>query len=161
MLDAYDLKILDLWQRQGDIGPLEMGQAINLSASQCSRRMQQLRKAGYLDGISAQLNAERVSIGVLAYVLVAMKTHNPEQASKFYAQMKELDEVLECQTLTGTADVILKVATRDLESFNRLLTSELLAAPEVGSAQSSIVLENIKSTSRLPLHFAERRVRSS
>jgi Lrp/AsnC family leucine-responsive transcriptional regulator len=86
-----------------------------------------------------------------------MKTHNPEEAQRFHSRINEIDEILECQTLAGTADLILKVKSRDLKSFNRLLTQELLAAPEVATAHSSIVLENIKSTSRLPLDFALRR----
>jgi DNA-binding Lrp family transcriptional regulator len=64
-----------------------------------------------------------------------------------------MDEVLECQKLTGAADMILKIATRDLETFNQVLTRELLGAPEVANVQSSIILEEIKGTSSLPLKF--------
>jgi Lrp/AsnC family transcriptional regulator, leucine-responsive regulatory protein len=154
MLDSFDLKILDAWQDQGDIGPVEMSQRVNLSASQCSRRMQQLRKSGHVAGTYAVLDHEKLGIGVAAYVLITMKTHSPEATANFYERMNALDEVIECQRLTGIADVILKVRTRDLQSFNRLLTRELLAAPEVQTSQSSIVLEDIKSTRRLPMRFA-------
>lgn len=158
MLDSFDLRILDAWQDQGDIGPVEMSQKVNLSASQCSRRMQQLRRSGHVVGTFAVLDQTRLGIGVTAYVLVTMKTHSPEATASFYERMNALDEVIECQKLTGIADVILKVRTRDLQSFNRLLTGELLAAPEVATSQSSIVLEDIKSTRRLPLKFAARPV---
>jgi Lrp/AsnC family leucine-responsive transcriptional regulator len=50
--------------------------------------------------------------------------------------------------------MIIKIATRDLETFNQVLTRELLGAPEVANAQSSIILEDIKSTSSLPLNYA-------
>lgn len=161
MLDSFDLKILEIWQSRGDIGPVEMSQAVNLSASQCSRRMQQLRKAGFINGIFAELDPGKLDIGVSAYILLTMKTHDPGQSANFYDRIQSLEEVLECQRLTGTADVILKVATRNLDTFNELLTRQILSSPEVATAQSSIVLENIKSTGRLPLAFvAHQRDRS-
>jgi len=65
-----------------------------------------------------------------------------------------MDEVLECQMLTGAPDMMLKVATRDLASLNALLTGHLLAAKEVATARTSIILQNVKSTTSLPLQFA-------
>ena len=154
MLDSYDLRILETWQDRGDIGPVEMGQVIALSASQCSRRMQQLRKDGYVRAFRAVLDPGRVGIGISAYVLVTMASHSPAAAEAFRERVRTLGEVLECHKLTGAADMILKVATRDLASFNRLLSEAILAAPEVATAQSSIILEEVKSTTALPLRTA-------
>lgn len=151
MLDRHDLRILELWQARGDIGPVEMGEAIALSPSQCSRRMAALRRAGYVRGVHALLAPAALGIGVMAYVMITMKSHAPEAAEAFRARVQGLAEVLECHRLTGEADIILKVATRDLASFNALLTSRILAAPEVATARSSIILEEVKSTTALPL----------
>lgn len=155
-LDNFDLRILECWQARGDIGPAEMSEHVHLSASQCSRRMQQLRSAGYVARIAAVLDAERLGIGVTAYVLVTLRSHEAGWLDEFNARITELDEVLECQSLTGEADIVLKVATRDLASFNRLLTRELLTAPAVATARSSIVLENLKSTTSLPVRHARK-----
>lgn len=154
MLDRYDARILEVWQERGDIGPVDMAQIVHLSASQCSRRMAALRKAGLVRGFRAVLDPGKVGIGIQAYVLLTMKSHAPEAAASFRAKVVGLDEVLECQALTGTADMILKVATHDLASFNDLLTRKILGAPEVATAQSSIILEDVKSTTSLPLRFA-------
>lgn len=155
-LDPFDLHILECWQAQGDIGPVEMSGHVHLSPSQCSRRMQQLRAAGYVSHVAAVLDPERLGIGVSAYVLVSLRTHEADWLDNFHRRILELDEVLECQALTGSADIILKVATRDLASFNTLLVREILSAPEVATARSSIVLENIKSTTALPTRFVRR-----
>lgn len=157
MLDTFDLKILEVWQDHGDMGPVDMAGLVHLSASQCSRRMQALRKAGYVAACRAMLDPAKIAVGVQAYVLLTMKSHAPDAADAFRARIETLDEVLECQRLTGAADMILKVATRDLASFNALLTHSILAAPEVATAQSSIILEEVKSTTRLPLRFAAAR----
>jgi DNA-binding Lrp family transcriptional regulator len=153
MLDRFDLRILELWQQRGDIGPVAMGEAINLSASQCSRRMAALQRAGLVTGFRAVLDAERLGIGLMAYVLLTMKSHAPDAAEAFRNRILALDEVMECSKLTGEADMILKVATRDLASFNLLLTHRILAAPEVATARSSIILEAVKSTTALPIRL--------
>lgn len=154
MLDSYDRKILAVLQEAGDTGPQEMSQRVNLSASQCSRRMQTLRKAGYIAGVHAELDPAMIGVGLQAVILLTMKSHAPGAATSFRERIMALDEVLECQRLTGAADMILKVATHDLASFNELLSQQLLSAPEVASAQSSIILEDVKSTSSLPLRYA-------
>ena len=156
MFDRYDVKILETWQERGDIGPVDMSQFVHLSVSQCSRRMQQLRNAGYARAVRVALDPAKIGIGISAYILLTMKSHAPDAADSFRKRVLELDEVLECQKLTGAADMILKVATHDLESFNHLLTQRILGAPEVATAQSSIILEDVKSTSSLPLRFALR-----
>lgn len=153
MLDPFDIKILGVWQDRGDVGPVEMAQLINLSASQCSRRMQQLRKDGYVRAVRMALEPAKVGIGISAYVLLTMQSHSPEAAETFRKRVIELDQVLECQKLTGAADMIVKIATKDLATFNDLLTKEILGSPEVATAQSSIILEEIKNTTSLPLRF--------
>ncbi|MBO9604212.1 MAG: Lrp/AsnC family transcriptional regulator, partial [Novosphingobium sp.] len=118
------------------------------------RRMQQLRKDGYTRAVRMVLDPAKLGIGISAYILLTMKSHAPEAAEAFRKRVLELDEVLECQKLTGAADMILKIATHDLASFDYLLTKQLLGAPEVATAQSSIILEDSKSTTSLPLRFA-------
>lgn len=153
-LDRFDLRILAVLQEQGDMGPGDMSALVNLSPSQCSRRMQQLRASGHIRAVRAVLDDARLGIGISAYVMLTMTSHDPQSAAEFRQRLCAMDEVLECQLLTGSPDMILKVATRDLASLNDLLTRHLLAAPEVATARTSIILQNVKSTSSLPLAFA-------
>lgn len=154
MLDNYDIRILEIWQERGDLGPVEMAEHVNLSPSQCSRRMQKLRKDGYVKAVRAVLDPAKVHVGITAYVLLTMKSHSPEAAEAFRQRVLDIDEILECQKLTGAADMIIKVATRDLATFNHVLTQQILGSPEVSTAQSSIILEEAKNTTSLPLRFA-------
>ncbi len=154
MLDKYDIKILATWQERGDLGPVDMAEFVSLSPSQCSRRMQKLRKEGYVRAVRVVLDPAKIGVGITAYVLLTMTSHSPEAGDAFRKRVLDLDEVLECQKLTGSADMILKMATRDLASFNHLLTQQILGSPEVSTAQSSIILEDAKSTTSLPLRFA-------
>ena len=154
MLDSFDIRILGALQQQGDLGPVEMSALVPLSPSQCSRRMAALRRAGYIRAVRAVLAPDKLDIGIGAYVLLTMTSQHPGTAAGFHARLAAREEVLEAQTLTGSPDMILKVATRDLASFTDLLTNFLLAAPEVATARSSIILNEVKSTSALPLAWA-------
>ncbi|BEV01265.1 Lrp/AsnC family transcriptional regulator [Novosphingobium olei] len=152
-LDGFDRKILAALQEKGDTGPADLAPIVGLSASQISRRLQQLRKDGVLRAIRASLSPEALNIGIGAYVMLTMTSTDPGAAQAFRDQICAMDEILECQMLTGSPDMILKLATRDLASLNDLLSNHLLAAPEVATARTSIILQEVKSTSAQPLRF--------
>ena len=69
----------------------------------------------------------------------------------FHERVRALPEVLECQSLTGEADYVLKVAVADLKRFADFMSEHLMKAPEVANIRSSIVLESIKETNAYPL----------
>lgn len=152
-LDSFDIRILAALQAQGDSGPAELAPRVGLSPSQVSRRLAALRKEGLIRAVHAVLDPQAINIGVSAYVMLTMTSTDPAAAAEFRARIAAMDEVRECQMLTGSPDMILKVATRDLASLNELLTRHLLAASEVATARTSIVLQDVKSTSALPLRF--------
>jgi Lrp/AsnC family leucine-responsive transcriptional regulator len=153
-LDSFDRRILAELQAQGDIGPAELSERVHLSPSQCSRRLQRLKAEGYIDKIVALLSHEHLDLGVTAYVLITLRSHAPEHSEAFQQRVRTSPEILECASTTGEADYVLKVCTKDLASYNILLTEKLLRASEIATARSSIVLNQMKSTTELPLAFA-------
>jgi DNA-binding Lrp family transcriptional regulator len=152
-LDPFDRKILATLQQRGDLGPSELSLVVNLSPSQCSRRLQRLKDEKYIERTVALLNPKRLNLGVSAYVSVKLRSHGPENERRFRERMAQLSEVTSCESLTGEADFMLRVSTRDLASYNEFLSMKLRAAPEIDTARSSIILEDIKSTTALSLDF--------
>lgn len=150
-LDDFDFRILDALQNGEQLTHATLAEHISLSASQISRRIQRLEQEGFIKGRVAILNAQRLGLGVTAYVTVVMRSHAEAQIHAFRQRLLRLPEVLECCKLTGTADYLLKIITDDLESYNRILTEYLLKAPEVASVHSGIVLEEVKNKTALPL----------
>lgn len=153
-LDSFDMRILAALQDAGDRGPAELAPLVGLSPSQVSRRLAALKAAGRVRAVRAVLDPAALGIGISAYVMLTMTSTDPAAAAEFRARIAAMDEVLECQMLTGSPDMILKVATRDLASLNDLLTRHLLAASEVATARTSIILQDVKSNGALPLRFA-------
>lgn len=152
-LDSYDRRILAKLQVQGDLGPAELSEHIHLSMSQCSRRLQRLRAEGYVAKTVALLNEERLHIGVCVYVMVTLTSHAPECTRAFYDRVRTMSEITECHKLTGEADYLLKVSTKDLHTYNVLLNKYLLQAQEIAQVRSSMVLESLKATTQLTLDY--------
>ncbi len=152
-LDNFDRRILNYLQQHGDWGPSELSSLVYLSPSQCSRRLQRLKNENYVDRIVALLNAEKLQLGVSAYVMVKLRSHARENKEKFRDHIQSLSEVTSCEGLTGDADYMLKIFTHDLNSYNRFLATKIHTADEIDTARSSIILESLKSTTELSLDF--------
>jgi Lrp/AsnC family leucine-responsive transcriptional regulator len=153
-LDSYDLKILAALQHDGRLSNVELGERVNLSASQASRRVARLIEDGYIQRFRAVLNPRRIGIGLTAYCLLTLKIHGEGGMGDFRRRVTALPEVLECQSLTGEADYLLKIAVADLKAFSDFLSEHLMKAPEVATVRSSIVLESVKESNEYPLPLA-------
>jgi Lrp/AsnC family leucine-responsive transcriptional regulator len=148
-LDRTDLKILAAMQENGDLGMEELGTRVSLSTSQASRRLERLRREGYITRVAAILNPERLGLGIKAYILVGLVPH-VEVAHAFHNLVKRSPEILECSMTTGDTDFLLKVHTRDLKTFRQLIAA-LTATKQVAVLRSSIVIEETKNLTMLPI----------
>jgi DNA-binding Lrp family transcriptional regulator len=152
-LDSFDRRILAELQVRGDLGPAELSERVNLSASQCSRRLQRLKAEGYVEKTVALLSYDHLNLQVSAYVLITLRSHDPERIEVFQKLVRSSPEILECASTTGEADFVLRVCTRDLDSYNTFLTQRLLRSSEIAAARTNIVLHQYKDTTELPLDF--------
>jgi DNA-binding Lrp family transcriptional regulator len=149
--DATDSQILAALQIKGDLTAHDLGERLNLSASQAARRRQRLEAAGLITGYTAKLDPARLGLTVQAFVQVQMAAHSPDNSRAFSRLIATLPEVVACWTLTGEADYLLRVWCADLPDLNRLIQHQLLAHPSVGRVQSQIVMEQMKPDAGLPL----------
>jgi Lrp/AsnC family leucine-responsive transcriptional regulator len=150
-LDSFDFRLLGALQTDAQLTNAQLAERVRLSPSQISRRIQRLEQEGFIDRRVAILNSEKLNLGVTAYVTIVMRSHAETEIKAFRERLLRLPEVQECCKITGHADYMLKIITNDLKGYNRILTEYLLKAPEVASVRSSIVLEEIKRTTNLPL----------
>ena len=149
--DRIDLKILRFLQEHGRASNLELAQAINLSASQCHRRHRRLEELRVITGYETRLDSAALGLGVVAFVHVAMEKGHNANLRKFTDAIRALPEVLECFSVTGDFDYVIKVVARDLKSLSQFLMDTLMGLPGVSNVRSSVCLDQIKSTGSLPL----------
>jgi DNA-binding Lrp family transcriptional regulator len=149
-LDQTDSRLLAELQRDSTITAQDLGERLNLSASQAARRRQRLEAEGYVTGYTARLDPERIGLSVQAFVQVQMASHGPDQARSFGTLVATCPEVISAWTLTGEADYLLRVWCADLASLNRLIHGTLLPHPAVARVQSQIVMDQFKADAPLP-----------
>lgn len=150
-LDRTDRRILAFLQANGRATNLELAAAANLSAPQCHRRHRRLEEQGYIDRYETRLNAARLGLGVIAFIHVAMEKGHIRELPRFKDLIAELPEVLECYSVTGDFDYVIKVIATDLKALSQFLMDKLMRLPGVTSVRSSVCLDEIKCTSALPL----------
>jgi Lrp/AsnC family leucine-responsive transcriptional regulator len=150
-LDGFDLKLLAELQRDGRLTNAELGERVHMSASQVSRRVQRLIDEGFIERFQAVLSRQKLGIGLTVYCMVTLKIHAGDSMQAFHERVRSLPEVMECQSLTGEADYVLKIVVADLKRFSDFMSEHLMKAPEVANIRSSVVLESIKETAAYPL----------
>ncbi|THD84540.1 Lrp/AsnC family transcriptional regulator [Aliigemmobacter aestuarii] len=150
MLDPTDSRLLAEVQKNALLTAQELGERLNLSASQAGRRRQRLEAEGYIRGYAARLDAERIGLSVQAFIQVQMATHAPEAARSFVTLVSTRPEIISAWTLTGEADYLLRVYCADLPALNRLIHQEILPHPAVARVQSQIVMDQMKTDAALP-----------
>ena len=150
-IDGFDLKMLVALQDDGRLTNQQLADAVGLSASQCSRRRMRLEEEGVIAGYHADLDSERLGFNVIAFVHITLATHSPDNARHFRDLVQRVDDVQEAYSLTGDADYLLKIILRDLKSLSEIVNHVLMPHPSVAHVRSSIVLDRLKVTAKLPL----------
>jgi DNA-binding Lrp family transcriptional regulator len=150
-MDEFDLRILAALQRDGRLTNNDLADAVGLSASQCSRRRTQLEADGIIASYHAALDAEKLGLDVVVFVHVTLATHSPDNARRFHALVSNIDEVLEAYSLTGESDYLVKLAVPTLKVLSQIVSDVFLPHPSVAHVRSSIVLNRLKESRRLPL----------
>ncbi len=153
-LDKFDLQILYALQADARVTNPALGEQVHLSPSQISRRIQRLEDAGLVERYVTLLRPAALGLGVTAFIRVSLERHTESQTDAFDAAVHAMPEVLECHSVTGSHDYLLKVVAADLASFSQLVMQRLMRLQGIRSVESSIVLQEIKRTTRLPLGAA-------
>jgi Lrp/AsnC family leucine-responsive transcriptional regulator len=150
-IDAIDRKILDVLQAEGRISNVDLASRIHLSAPQCFRRVRSLEERGVLRGYRAEVNPEAIGYAVTAYVSVSIGGNDFGRVREIEAEIRAFPQILECFSVSGEDDYLLKVVSQDLKSLSNFLTDHLMQVPGIDDVRSMICLEEIKPASPLPV----------
>lgn len=150
-LDAIDRKILTILQVQGDVSHAELAERVGASAASCWRRIKALEAAGVLTGTVRLVDAGRVGLGVNVMCSLRIRAHSPEMRAAFESFVATRGEIVECWSMSGEWDYLLRVVVSDVEAYNRFLMKALLGHPAVAQASSHFALATTKCTTALPV----------
>jgi len=149
--DFMDKKILQVLQTNGRLSNAKLAEQVNLSQSQCLRRLRTLEDRGLIDGYMACLNRKNIGLGVMAIVLVTLETNSEQGGESLRKFSRDNAEVIECHGTAGPADYILRIVSPDIESYSHFLTQRLSTCEGVVKTQSHLLMEYVKEGAGYPL----------
>ena len=150
-LDALDRKVLRLLQDNSRISSAELARRVNLSAPGVQKRLKRLEQKGVIDRYVTLVNREALGLDLLCFAQVTLAHHQPECMSNFCDRVQELPEVLECHHLVGEFDYLLKCVVANHQHLEKLLRERIISIPGVDRIKTSIVLNEVKASTSLPL----------
>ncbi|QTD45824.1 Lrp/AsnC family transcriptional regulator [Ottowia testudinis] len=150
-LDRTDRAILRQLQRDASISNVALAAKVHLSAAACLRRVERLRRDGFIRATVALLNPQALGAGMLVMIGVVLDRSTPEAFAAFERAAAKISGCMECHVVTGEFDYLLLLRTRDSDSFNRLHAEQLLYLPGVRQIRTFMALKQVLSTTELPL----------
>ncbi len=151
MLDAIDVKILEILQKEGRKRRNDLADAVGLSLPSVSDRLRKLEENGFITGYHAKLDAKKLGKDITAFIFVAVDSSKHYAA--FLEHAREVDEILECHAITGEGTHLLKVRTTNTASLEKLL-AKIQAWSGVTRTQTDVVLSTAKETTRLRIELS-------
>jgi Lrp/AsnC family leucine-responsive transcriptional regulator len=151
--DKIDLKILIILQTNAKITNLQLSGEIGLSPAPTLERVRKLEQANFIKGYYAELNEEALGIGIKAIIQITLTRQIENAIANFKKEINNIQEIIECYQVTGSADYILMVMVKDIREFEALISHRLSKIEEIGQMQTMVVLSKMKDSKLLPLNY--------
>ena len=151
VLDSVDARILDLIQHDASLSVAEIAERVGLSSSPCWRRIKRLEDEGIVQRRVTILDREKLGLDFEVYCTVKLSLPTKDNLDTFEQSVKRWPEVVQCATVTGSADYELRIVTRDMHAFDDFLRDKILSLGLVSNIESRIVIRSVKHTTAAPL----------
>ena len=143
-LDAKDRAIIQELQRDGRIKIKDLSDRVGLSVTPCQLRLKKLQETGVIVGFTALVDHAKLETFHIAFVQVTMSSTHTKALEKFNAAVRNISEVEQCHMIAGGFDYLLKVRTKDIVSFRKVLGNKISELPNVKQTSSFVSMENVK-----------------
>ncbi len=152
-LDARDLQILAILQRDAMTPVAEIAERIGLSTTPCWRRIQKLEEEGVIRRRVALLDPAALNVPVSVFVAIRTNRHSAEWLEQFRRALEGIPEVVEAYRMSGEIDYLLRVVVPDIAGYDAVY-KRLIERIELADVNSSFSMEEMKHTTALPLDYA-------
>lgn len=149
--DATDLQLLKQLQKNARITIKELANRTNLSNTPVHERIKKLEKNGYITKQVALLDRKLLGKKLIVFCNIKLKEHSMEIGKTFVKDITSLKQVTECYNISGDYDFLLKVIVSDIDDYQDFVLNQLGSIKNIGSAQSTFVMSEIKNSTEIPL----------
>jgi len=150
-LDAIDVKILQELQSDGRLANVTLARRVGLSPTPCAERVRTLEAGGLISGYYARLDAQRLGLGLLVFIEIAIDRTSQDAFDQFAASMLRIPEVQECHMVAGGFDYLIKVRVPDMAAYRAFLGDVLSRVPGIRTTHSYAVMERVKESPAVDL----------
>ncbi|HLZ06070.1 MAG TPA: Lrp/AsnC family transcriptional regulator [Bradyrhizobium sp.] len=150
-LDRIDLNILAQLQKDGRMTNANLADAVGLSASPCLQRVKRLEATGYITGYGAQINLAKLTESITVFTEVTLVDHRREDFVRFEANLRKVDELMECHLVSGGYDYLLRFVSRNINHYQERMENLLERNIGIEKYFSYIVLKSPIVKNVLPL----------
>ena len=152
-LDRLDLKILALVQRDNRLTSENIGEGVGLSATAVQRRLKRLRDDGVIEADVAVVAPKAVGQRVQMIVMVSLERERADIIDRFKQSIRATPEVMSGYYVTGEADFLLVVTTRDMEDYELFTRRFFYENPDIKNFKTMVVMDRVKAGFALPLEM--------
>jgi Lrp/AsnC family leucine-responsive transcriptional regulator len=153
MPDKKDLAILKLLQQNAKITVKEISEKVHLSTTPVHERIKRMEESGVIIQYATLVDYAKVKKGLMVICYVSLKQHGKNAGVKFIKTIKDLNEVIECFSISGEFDFMLKVVCEDMNKYYDFHVNKLSEIENVGHVQSIFVMGIIEKSWYFPLYF--------
>lgn len=150
-LDATDRKILAQLQENARLPMAELARRVGLSKTPVALRVKQMEEAGLIAGYRAQLSPLQLGLSHVTYVELRLSDTRETALKQFNAAVRAIAEVEECYMIAGGFDYLLKVRSKDMADYRRIMGEKLSALPFVHATSSYVAMEAVVEHSPISL----------
>ena len=148
-----DAQILSLIQNDATLTVADIAAKVSLSTSPCWRRIKRLEEIGIIRDRVTLLDRQKLGLDFEVFTAIKLSLPNKDNIRKFELAVADMPEVMQCATVTGAVDFMLRIVTKDMHSYEDFLREELLAIDVISDVQSRIVLRESKGSHRFCLLY--------
>lgn len=152
-LDTTDTQILAILQHDASLPVAEVAERVGLSPSPCWRRIKRLEDAGVIIGRVTLLDQGRLGLDFEVIASVKLSLPTRDNLERFEALVADWPEIVDCATVTGAVDYMLRIVTTDMHAYDDFLRDKVLSSGLVADVQSRIVIRVAKRTTTAPLQL--------
>jgi len=149
-LDDRDLQILSILQREGRITKKALAARVNLSPTPCWERLKRLEQAGIIEGYGAKISSDVLGVHTTVFMQAELNSHQAHDFDRFESALQSMDEILECWAVGGGIDYLIKIATANIDDYQRFVDSILKAEIGLKRYYTYIVTKHVKESPTPP-----------
>jgi len=149
--DKTDRAILTILQREGRMPNVELAERVALSPSSCLRRTKALEAAGLIAGYRAELDRQRLGLGLTVFISLRVQQHSRATSRTIEDALTAIPAVVACYVVSGEADFLVEAVVPDLGAYESLLLDKVLAIDAVSDARSTFAIRTVLGRGALPV----------